>query len=49
MFTRPNGNRYSEQFYTNNLGQTVCIDCLGFKPKSLQDLNIERKKLKERK
>jgi DNA polymerase elongation subunit (family B) len=48
MFTRLNGNKYSETFYTNKDGHIVCIDCLGYKPKTLQDLNEERKKLKER-
>ena len=36
-------NGRSEHFYTNSDNQLVCIDCLGFQPKSLQELNQERK------
>jgi hypothetical protein len=43
---------YSEPFYTNKENKLVCIDCLGFIPKTLQELNNERKlknqKLKEK-
>lgn len=36
-------NGRSETFYTNFDNQTVCIDCLGYVPKSLTELNEERK------
>lgn len=38
---RKNGR--SETFYTNKAGQMVCIDCLGYTPKTLHQLNEERK------
>lgn len=42
VYTKPNGNSHSEQFYTNKEGKTVCISCLGVNPKTLQQLNEDR-------
>ena len=36
-------NGRSETFYSNSEGLIVCIKCLGHKPKTLTQLNEERK------